>query len=37
MTIEGLAKSFDNSFGPKGKMLKEEFLVMARFLPDFII
>jgi hypothetical protein len=28
MTIEGLAKSLDTSLGPKGKMLKEEFLVM---------
>lgn len=28
MRLENIAKSLDSSLGPKGKMLKEEFLVM---------
>jgi hypothetical protein len=28
MGFESIAKSLDSSLGPKGKMLKEEFLVM---------
>jgi hypothetical protein len=28
MGLENIAKSLDSSLGPKGKMLKEEFLVM---------